>query len=171
MSQLVSDLLAYSRLPQATEHIEPVDVAATVQAVLQPFRDELSAREGRVTVEVPDGLAVRADPQGLAIVLRNLVDNALKFTPADQAPQVRIAACTDGQQVRLSVTDRGMGFDMRHHDRIFGMFQRLHRQDQIPGTGIGLALVHKAVQRMGGQIRAESAPGQGATFHIELPRA
>lgn len=171
MSQLVSDLLAYSRLPQATEHIEPVDVAATVQAVLQPFRDELSAREGRVTVEVPDGLAVRADPQGLAIVLRNLVDNALKFTPADQAPQVRIAACTDGQQVRLSVTDRGMGFDMRHHDRIFGMFQRLHRQDQIPGTGIGLALVHKAVERMGGGIRAESAPGQGASFTIELPLA
>ncbi len=171
MSQLVSDLLAYSRLPQATEHIEPVDVAATVQAVLQPFRDELSAREGRVTVEVPDGLAVRADPQGLAIVLRNLVDNALKFTPADQAPQVRIVACTDGQQVRLSVTDRGMGFDMRHHDRIFGMFQRLHRQDQIPGTGIGLALVHKAVERMGGSIRAESAPGQGASFTVELPQA
>ena len=69
------------------------------------------------------------------------------------------------------MTDRGMGFDMRHHDRIFGMFQRLHRQDQIPGTGIGLALVHKAVERMGGSIRAESAPGQGASFTVELPRA
>lgn len=69
------------------------------------------------------------------------------------------------------MSDQGIGFDMRYHDRIYGMFQRLHRQDQIPGTGIGLALVQKAVERMGGQIRAESAPGQGATFHIDLPCA
>ena len=84
---------------------------------------------------------------------------------------MRIEAQAVGNRVRLSVSDQGIGFDMRHHDRIFGMFQRLHRQDQIPGTGIGLALVHKAVERMGSQIRAESAPGQGATFYIELPRA
>nr|MCU0958396.1 ATP-binding protein [Hydrogenophaga sp.] len=73
--------------------------------------------------------------------------------------------------VHIEVADNGMGFDMKHHDRIFGMFQRLHRQDQIPGTGIGLAMVNKAVTRMGGRIRAESAPGEGARFHITLATA
>ena len=104
-------------------------------------------------------------------MLRNLIDNALKFTPAGQAPRVRVEAHAVGDRLHLSVSDQGIGFDMRHHDRIFGMFQRLHRQDQIPGTGIGLALVQKAVERMGGQIRAESTPGHGATFRVDLPLA
>ena len=171
MSQLVSDLLAYSRLQQMTERIEPVNLTECVERVLAPFGDELAARQGQVDVQVPRGLRVHATAQGLAIVLRNLIDNALKFTPAGQAPRIRIEAHTEGAQVRLRVADQGMGFDMQHHDRIFGMFQRLHRQDQIPGTGIGLALVHKAVERMGGQIRADSAPGQGARFDIQLPLA
>lgn len=171
MSQLVSDLLAYSRLQQLTEHSEPVALSACVQAVAAPFRDELEARQGQLSALMPDDLCVQASPQGLAIVLRNLIDNALKFTPAHDAPRVRIEARAVGERVRLSVSDQGIGFDMRYHDRIFGMFQRLHRQDQIPGTGIGLALVQKAVERMGGQIRAQSAPGQGARFEMDLPRA
>jgi signal transduction histidine kinase len=171
MSRLVSDLLAYSRLQQMTEQIGPVGLAACVRDVATPFRDELETRQGVLETPVPDDLQVQADPKGLAIVLRNLIDNALKFTPAGQAPHIRIEAQIHGDRVLLSVTDQGIGFDMKHHDRIFGMFQRLHRQDQIPGTGIGLALVLKAVERMGGTIRAESAPGQGARFEIELPLA
>ncbi|MDQ7745135.1 PAS domain S-box protein [Hydrogenophaga pseudoflava] len=171
MSRLVSDLLAYSRLQQMTEQIAPVDLAACVRDVAAPFRDELEARQGRLETPVPGGVRVLADPKGLAIALRNLIDNALKFTPAGQAPQIRIEAQTRGDRVLLSVADQGIGFDMKHHDRIFGMFQRLHRQDQIPGTGIGLALVLKAVERMGGTIRAESATGQGACFEIDLPLA
>jgi PAS domain S-box-containing protein len=172
MSRLVSDLLTYSRLQQMTERIEPVALAACVREVVTAFHDELEARQGALAVDIPEALQVQADPRGLAIALRNLIDNALKFTPAHQAPDIRIGAlaAVDGK-VRLSVSDQGVGFDMRYHDRIFGMFQRLHRQDQIPGTGIGLALVHKAVERMGGQICAESAPGRGATFHIDLPAA
>lgn len=168
MSQLVSDLLAYSRLQNMTEQSAPVELASCVQAVLRPFQDELTARQGRVRVEVTDSLAARAHPQGLTIVLRNLLDNALKFTPTDRAPEVLITAQIKGDKVQLSVADNGMGFDMKHHDQIFGMFQRLHRQDQIPGTGIGLAMVHKAIERMGGRIWAESVPGQGTSFHIEL---
>ena len=118
----------------------------------------------------PDLLA-RKMAVKLGEVLGKLLDNALKFTPAGDAPRIRIEAHAQGERVLLSVSDQGIGFDMKYHDRIFGMFQRLHRQDQIPGTGIGLALVHKAVERMGGQIRAESAPGQGATFYLDLPRA
>jgi PAS domain S-box-containing protein len=171
MSRLINDLLAYSRLQQLTEQMEPVALADCVQAVATPFQDELDARDGELTVRVPGDLKVRANPQGLAIVLRNLMDNALKFTPKDDAPRIRIDARAEGDRVLLSVSDQGIGFDMRYHDRIFGMFQRLHRQEQIPGTGIGLALVYKAVERMAGRIWAESAPGQGATFHIDLPRA
>lgn len=171
MSQLVSDLLTYSRLQQATDHIGPLDLATTVNAVLKPFADEIAARQGRVMLDIPAGLALRADPQGLAIVLRNLIDNALKFTPAKDAPRIRIEARQEGERVQLSVSDQGMGFDMKHHDRIFGMFQRLHRQDQIPGTGIGLALVHKAVARMEGHIKAHGTPGHGARFDIDLPAA
>lgn len=171
MSQLVSDLLTYSRLQQVTERHEPVSIDQCARTVLGPFEDEMTARKGSVSLDMPEGLQVRADPQGLAIVLRNLIDNALKFTGAGDAPQIRIQARVQGDRVHLSVSDRGMGFDMQHHDRIFDMFQRLHRQDQIPGTGIGLALVRKAVERMEGHIRAESAPGQGASFHIDLPLA
>lgn len=171
MSQLVSDLLTYSRLQQMVEQIEPVALADCVGEVAAPFRDEIETRQGQLAVQMPDGLRVQADPKGLAIALRNLIDNALKFTPAGDAPRIRIEAHAQGERVLLSVSDQGIGFDMKHHERIFVMFQRLHRPDQIPGTGIGLALVQKAVERMGGQIRADSAPGQGATFHIDLPRA
>ncbi|MDP2416340.1 MAG: PAS domain S-box protein [Hydrogenophaga sp.] len=171
MSQLVNDLLAYSRLQEQTGQTEPMAVAAGVQEVTAPFRNELEARHGQLVVRIAADLKVQANPKGLAIVLRNLMDNALKFTPAKDAPRICIEARADGDRVLLSVSDQGIGFDMKYHDRIFGMFQRLHRQEQIPGTGIGLALVHKAVERMGGLVRAESTPGQGATFYIELPRA
>lgn len=171
MSQLVNDLLAYSRLQQQAEQIEPVPLAPCVHAVVASFRDELETRQGQLSVQVSDALCVQANPKGLTIVLRNLIDNALKFTPASDAPRICIEAQGRDGWVQLSVADQGIGFDMKHHDRIFGMFQRLHRQDQIPGTGIGLAMVHKAIERMGGRIRADSAPGQGARFVIELPLA
>jgi PAS domain S-box-containing protein len=171
MSQLVNDLLAYSRLQHLTDRIESMALAACVREVTVPFRDELESRQGRLELQMPEDLRVKADPKGLAIVLRNLVDNALKFTPAGEAPRIRVEAVPQGDRVLLSISDQGIGFDMKHHDRIFGMFQRLHRQDQIPGTGIGLALVHKAVERMGGRIRADSRPGHGARFEIELPGA
>lgn len=171
MSQLITDLLAYARLEQMTEHVAPVPMAPLVRDVLGTVQDALDERQARVVVDVPARLQAAADPRGLTMVLRNLIDNALKFTPADRTPEIRIEARTDNGLVHLQVADNGMGFDMKHHDRIFGMFQRLHRQDQIPGTGIGLAMVNKAVTRMGGHIRAESAPGQGARFHITLTAA
>ncbi|MEW6478592.1 MAG: PAS domain S-box protein [Pseudomonadota bacterium] len=168
MSQLITDLLAYARLEQVTGHMEPVDLQRLVQDVTQPVMETVERRQGRLTVQVASGLLVVADPRGLSMVLRNLLDNALKFTPADRPPDIRITAVQEDDEVHLSVSDNGQGFDMKHHDRIFGMFQRLHRQDQIPGTGIGLALVAKAMERMGGRIRADSRPGQGSTFHIQV---
>jgi PAS domain S-box-containing protein len=171
MSQLISDLLAYARLEQMTEQVTPVPLESVVRNVLGSVQDTLDERQGQVVIDVPSGLQVAADPRGLTMVLRNLIDNAVKFTPAERPPRVRIQARVQDGLVHIEVADNGMGFDMKHHDRIFGMFQRLHRQDQIPGTGIGLAMVNKAVTRMGGRIRAESAPGEGARFHITLATA
>jgi signal transduction histidine kinase len=112
--------------------------------------------------------AVRADREGLAIVLRNLIDNALKFSRDARPPTVEIGTRDDGGKVVLWVRDNGIGFDMQFHDRIFEIFSRLQRAEDYAGTGVGLALVRKAMQRMGGRVWAESAPGQGATFFLEL---
>lgn len=175
MARLINDLLAYSHLEQKEQAIEVVPLRALAQEVVDGLRNEIDLRKARVDINMSDALKAMASHGGLAMVLRNLIDNALKFAKPDQPPQIDIVATleesADGPRVRLSVIDQGQGFDMRHHDQIFALFQRLHRADQAPGTGIGLAMVHKAVTRMDGRIWAESEPGQGARFHIELPVA
>lgn len=171
MARLISDLLAYCHIEKLGDGLVPLRLIDEVSAVLEGMRNELEAQQTRVRVNIAPDLAAMAHPQGLAMVLRNLVDNAMKFTRPGHTPEIEIEACLLGPLVRLSVRDRGMGFDMKHHDRIFAIFQRLHRPDQIAGTGIGLAMVHKAVERMEGRIWAQSTPGEGATFNIELPRA
>jgi signal transduction histidine kinase len=124
-----------------------------------------------VTVEqhVPP-IAIHADREGLTLVLRNLLENAVKFSRKEIEARIELGAREEGARVLLWVRDNGIGFDMKYHDRIFDIFQRLHRAENYPGTGIGLALVKKAVQRMGGRVWAESTPGNGATFYLDLPR-
>lgn len=170
MSQLIKDLLDYSRLEKTQQVLQNLNLAHVVSQALALQHDMLQERRAQISVDVPTRLAVRASSEGMAMVLRNLIDNAVKFTKSGELPALHIQAQDQGQQVRLTVTDQGQGFDMKHHDRIFALFQRLHRPDQIAGTGIGLAMVHKAVERMEGRIWAESAPGQGASFHMELPK-
>jgi signal transduction histidine kinase len=121
-----------------------------------------------LTVKV-ESCRVKADPDGLAIVLRNLIDNAIKFSKYSPAQEVEILARAEGEHCIISVRDNGIGFDMRFYDKIFEIFQRLHRAEEYPGTGIGLAMVHKAVERMGGRVWAESKPGAGAVFYLQLP--
>ena len=103
--------------------------------------------------------------------LRNLVDNALKLSRDSAEPRIDISASVVGGVIQLVVGDNGLGFDMRFHDRIFAIFQRLHRAEDFPGTGVGLAIVRKAIERMGGRVWADSQPGQGASFTLELPLA
>ena len=169
MSQLIEDLLAYSRMERHGMQRSEVDLTDAVQAVLDERRSELEELGVAVETEL-DSLVARADPEGLATVLRNLVDNALKFSRASTPPRLTIQARAQSDAILLTVTDNGIGFDMRFHDRIFEIFQRLQRSEDYPGTGVGLAIVRKAVQRMGGRIRAESGKGRGATFLVELPR-
>ncbi|MDZ7622104.1 MAG: PAS domain-containing protein [Candidatus Competibacteraceae bacterium] len=170
MSQLIEDLLAYSRMERRSLEQIALDLEETVARILTERKSDLEDRQAQVEVAVR-GLTAQADPDGLALVLRNLIDNALKFTRDRQPPVLRIfGRSSDQSTVILSVKDNGIGFDMRFHDRIFEIFQRLQRAEDYPGTGVGLAIVRKAARRMGGRVWAESAPGQGATFYLELPR-
>jgi signal transduction histidine kinase len=107
----------------------------------------------------------------LLLALRNLFENALKYTRERQHPHINVHARRNDLGVVLSIADNGIGFEMEYHDHIFKIFQRLHRDDQYPGTGIGLALVRKAVERIGGKVWAQSRPGEGATFNIQLPKS
>jgi signal transduction histidine kinase len=102
---------------------------------------------------------------------QNLVANAIKFTPPDRAPRIRIESEPDGPEWRISVADNGIGIDPAQSERIFGMFARLHAQDQYPGTGIGLALCARIIERHRGRIWAQSQPGQGSVFSFTLPAA
>ena len=111
---------------------------------------------------------VRADPSQLAQLFQNLLGNALKFR-GEAPPKVRVDACRDGDCWRFSVSDNGIGIDSKFREQIFDVFRRLHTHQQYGGTGIGLAICKKIVDRHGGRIWVESEPGQGATFHFTLP--
>ena len=171
MGVLIDDLLAYSRLERREIKLAPLPLAAVVEQVLASCRQDLAARDTVVEVRIDAALRATGDVQGLTMALRNLVDNAIKFTRDSRPARIDIGAESTDGRVRIAVRDNGMGFDMKFHDRIFAIFQRLNRAEEYPGTGVGLAIVRKAMERMGGRVWAQSAPGQGATFHLELPRA
>lgn len=169
MGELIDDLLAYSRMERRPLHSDLVDLGALLRRLLAEREAALAERGVQVELDLPAVLCVQVDADGLALALRNLLENAIKFSARSAVPHIAIAARVAPGRVTLSIRDNGIGFDMKYHDRIFEIFQRLHRLEDYPGTGIGLALVKKALERMGGRVWAESAPGQGATFHMQVP--
>lgn len=170
MSQLIEDLLAYSRMERRSLKGQSVGLARLVADAIDERRADIESRGMIVEVQGLQELTARADTEGLAMVLRNLIDNALKFTRDSLPPTLAIRGTVTDKSVILEFQDNGIGFDMQFHDRIFDIFQRLQRVEDYPGTGVGLAIVHKTMQRMGGRVWAESMPGQGAAFFLELPR-
>lgn len=168
MNELIDDLLAYSRMERRKLNTSPLDLNQLLDTLLAEQVAEFAARDAQIERALPP-LKVHADADGLALVLRNLLDNALKFSSQTARPRIEIGARQEAGKVILWIKDNGIGFDMKYHDRIFEIFQRLHRLEDYPGTGIGLALVKKAMLRMGGRIWAESTPGAGAIFYLELP--
>ena len=168
MAQLIDDLLSYSRLERRTLAVSQVDVGNLVESVLYQMQPAQVYPQTVIDVMV-EPTQVSADADALALALRNLIDNALKFSATSPAPKVEIEGKSGENSYCLSVRDNGVGFDMHYQERIFEIFQRLHRTEEYPGTGIGLAMVRKALQRMHGQVRAESQQGQGATFTMEIP--
>jgi len=169
MNQLIDDLLTYSRLERRAMRTTSVDPRALVEALVAEQAEEMRQRGISLTVDVPCQ-AVMAEAEGLAQALRNLLDNALKFARDAPEPRIEIGGRDTENACILWVRDNGVGFDMQYHDRIFEIFQRLHRAEEYAGTGVGLAIVRKAMQRMGGRVWAESTPGEGATFYLEIPR-
>ncbi|MEO7559866.1 MAG: PAS domain S-box protein [Nitrosospira sp.] len=166
MTDIIEDLLAYSRLERRGVSRTAVELSSFVSSLLDQYHAR--SKNVRLTVEISD-FHVSVDPDGLAIALRNLIDNAFKFSGYAAEPAIEIRAQAANSHCVLSVRDNGIGFDMRFYDKIFEIFQRLHRAEEYPGTGIGLAMVHKAMERIGGRVWAESQPGAGATFFLALP--
>ena len=170
MDELIQDLLEYARLGRDEVPLEPVALAPVVSRVLSQLAPAADA--GGASIEVVEPLpAVHGNPTVLVQVLANLVENALKYVAEGVRPRIRIRAEERGARVRIWVEDNGIGIAPEHHRRIFEVFQRLHGVTQYSGTGIGLAVVRKGVERMGGSIGLESAPGEGSRFWFELKRA
>ncbi len=169
MNQLIDDLLTYSRLEQKIWTSKEIKLEDFFEELLFDYREEYSARGGKFIIEIPD-LTINTDRDGLGLIIRNLIDNACKFSSKSAQPRVSIGAKIIGKNVLIWISDNGIGFEMKYYDRLFGIFNRLHRQEDYPGTGIGLSMVKKAADRMQGSIRAESTPGKGTVFYLEIPQ-
>lgn len=166
MADLIDGLLVLSRSVRGELERENVDLSALAAEA----KEELERLEPgrRVAWAIDRGLTAVGDPRLLAIVLRNLLGNAWKYSSGVAAPEIRFTSTRQDGRTWFAVADNGAGFDMAHAARLFEPFQRLHRQDEFPGLGIGLATVERIVRRHGGEIRASAAPGKGATFSFTL---
>ncbi|HCA27890.1 MAG TPA: hypothetical protein DEP05_09705, partial [Betaproteobacteria bacterium] len=166
MGWLIDDLLQLSRISRGKLKRERVNMSAMAKDAVKLLQE--TQPERLVDSKIAPGLKVYADKGLLRAMLDNLFDNAWKFTATQEHAHVEFGALKqDGQRV-FYIRDNGVGFDMRHADQLFGAFQRLHRQAEFDGTGIGLATVQRIIHRHGGDIWAESAPGEGATFYFTL---
>jgi light-regulated signal transduction histidine kinase (bacteriophytochrome) len=165
MQQLIEDLLAYSRVATRGNAIVSSDSTVALNRVLRSLR--LSIEETGVAISADPLPRVQADLGQLEHLFQNLISNAIKFRGA-APPRVHISAARRGPEWVFSVSDNGIGIDPRYFERVFVIFQRLHGRTDYPGTGIGLAIAKKIVERHGGRIWVESTPGQGTTFSFTL---
>jgi signal transduction histidine kinase len=168
MDNLTQDVLAYTRATRCEMEIVPVDLDTLVDGVIEQY-PALGSLAHRIRIHRPLG-CVKGHVPSLVQCFSNLLGNAVKFMPLDRTPEIHVHATRRDGRCRVSVADNGMGIDPSEHQRIFGMFERAAGR-QVPGTGIGLAIVKKAVERMGGSVGVISTPGHGAEFWIDLASA
>lgn len=166
MGQLIEDLLKLSRLSRTDLRPVELDLSAMANEVIDELRQRNPGREVEVTVW--DDMRAVGDPRLVRIVLENLLDNAWKFTGKVERPQIEVGSMQEGGRSVFFVRDNGVGFDMAYSDKLFGVFQRLHGQNEFPGTGIGLATVERVISRHGGRIWVKAAPDKGAIFFFTL---
>ena len=171
MGQLIDDLLNLSRVSRQPLHVAPVDVTALVREVAAALSGPLAGTGRAVEWDVQEGMRLSADARLLRVAVENLLGNALKFTAQRPVAHIRVAARAVDGGTLVSVEDDGAGFDMAYASKLFTPFQRLHRERDFPGTGIGLATVARIARRHGGRVEAEGRVGQGARFGLVLPAA
>jgi len=165
MGQLITDLLSLARLTRAELHRERVDISSMAVSIVNDLR--LAEPERKVDVQISCGLEGFADARLLRVALQNLLGNAWKFTSKTPGAQIRMGRQEDGERCYF-IADNGAGFDMEYQSHLFAPFQRLHQAAEFEGTGIGLATVHRIVQRHQGSIRGEGKVDEGATFYFTL---
>ncbi|HEX5739800.1 MAG TPA: ATP-binding protein [Hydrogenophaga sp.] len=170
MGQLISDMLTMAHLSRADLQCKPVDFSELARSVVA----EIESGEAGRSVEwhIEDGLSARADPGLMRVVLQNLLGNAWKYTSQTKQPRISFTQSrnADGRQA-FCVRDNGAGFDMAYADQLFQPFKRLHQHHEFEGTGVGLATVHRVIERHGGQLHGEGKVGEGAVFCFTLPGA
>ncbi|MGH7944902.1 MAG: sensor histidine kinase, partial [Opitutaceae bacterium] len=169
MEETLKHLLEYSTLAREDIALGTVNTDEVVKELLIEHRAALEEKRAEVSVERPIP-AVRGCGPILNQVLANLLTNALKYTREGEAPSVRIFGETRSSTVVLKMADRGIGIEPKFHERIFRIFERLHGYSKYPGSGVGLAIARRAVERMNGRIWVESEPGKGSCFCLELPK-
>ncbi len=180
MQALIDGLLSLSRVTTRAQSFVPVDLAQIAREVVSDLETQIERVGGRV--EIGHLPAIQADPLQMRQLFQNLIGNALKFHRVDEPPVVRVhgrfvqgrerrrsGGSLAEERCRIVVEDNGIGFEPRHSERIFGVFQRLHPRDVFEGTGVGLAICRRIVERHGGTITAQSTPGRGSTFEVVLP--
>jgi signal transduction histidine kinase len=168
MQALIGGLLEFSRVGRVDEPLGPVDTGAALDQALLNLRAAIE--ETRAVVTRGPLPTLTGNPGRLAQVFQNLIGNALKFRRSDEAPVVHVSAVPQRREWAFAVSDNGIGIDAQYLERIFVIFQRLHTRAEYPGTGIGLSICKKVIERHGGRIWVESRLGAGATFHFTIPR-
>jgi signal transduction histidine kinase len=168
MVQLIDDLLRFSHLSREPLSKEPVNVGELIRSVVEELRREQGDR--KIEIEIGDLTDCNGDPSLLRQVFVNLLSNAFKFTRRKEAARIEVGCRPGNAETIYFVKDNGAGFDMKDVGTLFGVFQRFHGADEFEGTGVGLSIVQRIVQRHGGRVWAEAAVDQGATFYVALPK-
>ncbi len=168
MNQLIDDLLRFSRLVRQPLSKRPVNIPALVREVVEELSKERAERHIELNIgDLPDCVG---DPSLLKQVFVNLLSNAFKYTSRKEKATVEVGCQQREGETIYFVRDNGAGFDMQYAGKLFGVFQRLHSPDEFEGTGVGLSIVQRIIQRHGGRIWAEAEVDKGATFNFSLPR-
>lgn len=167
MGALIDDLLAFSKLSRVPVNARPTEMSQLVAEVWAELQSQFGGAAAEFNLgHLPPAVA---DPALLKQVWSNLLSNAWKYSSKRERPCVAVGAGASGSEIVYRVKDNGVGFDMRHASKLFTAFQRLHGEAEFPGTGVGLAIVHRIVTRHGGRVWVEAVPDRGATFYFSLP--
>ena len=168
LDRLVQDVLTYSKVSKNEATLQQVNVAVLMEEVLHNY-PELTEK-ATITIETPLPV-VMAHESYLTQCISNILGNAIKFVAPGVQPEIKIGAESQGENVRIYFSDNGIGIAPEHQERIFKLFGRIHPDNAFPGTGIGLTIVKKAIERMGGSVDLESEPGRGTCFWLTLRKA